>query len=120
MPQNTPDLDDALADLAGIGDEARDEGFKPPPEAVVLNAAQLLRSMYAHRPRRFEVYPTPEGGAAVYAGKQKRSVLVLCDPDGSVHCSVNLDGRHCRAYYDRTFQGGIPTGFLQEALAAIA
>lgn len=113
------DLDEALSDLAQAGDEAREDGFEPPPELAILNADRVLRDMYAHRPCRFDVYPTPDREVAIYAPEDERSVLVLCGPDGSVRCSVNLNGKHCRAYYDPAFAGDLPAGFLRDALAAL-
>jgi hypothetical protein len=122
-PARRPDLDAALADLAQAVDEAREDGFDPPPELALRNADRFLRDMYAHRRCRFEVYPTPDREVAIYALERERSVLVLCGPDGSVRCSVNLNGKHCRAYCDPAWvadrPSGLPTGFLREALTAL-
>ena len=118
-PARRPDLDAALADLAQVADEAREDGFDPPPELALRNADRLLRDMHAHRRCRFDVYPTPDREVAIYVLERERSVLVLCGPDGSVRCSVNLNGKHCRAYYDPAFPGGVPAGFLRDALAAL-
>jgi hypothetical protein len=118
-PARGPDLDAALSDLAQASDEAREDGFEPPPELALRSADRLLRDMYAHRQCRFEVYPTQDREVAIYAPEGERSLLVLCGPDGSVRCSVNLNGKHCRAYYDPAFPGGIPAGFLRDALAAL-
>ena len=113
------DLDAALSDLAQVADEAREDGFEPPPELAIRNADRLLRDMYARRRCRFDVYPTQDREVAIYAPEDERSVLVLCGPEGSVRCSVNLNGKNCRAYYDPAFAGAIPAGFLQDALAAL-
>jgi hypothetical protein len=122
-PTRGPDLDVALADLAQATGEAREDGFDPPSDLALRNADQLLRAMYAHRPCRFEVYPTQDREVAIYILQRERSVLVLCSSDGSVRCSVNLNGKHCRAYYDPALvadlPGGFPDGFLREALAAL-
>ena len=116
-----PDLDAALADLAGAVDEAREDGFDPPSDLALRNADPLLRGMYAHRRYRFEVYPTPDREVAIHALERGRSVLVLCGSDGSVCCSVDLNGKkHCRAYYDPAFVADLPgrfPGFLRDALA---
>ena len=119
VPVGGRDLDAALSDLAQAADEAREDGFEPPPELAIRNADRLLRDMYAHRPCRFDVYPTQDREVAIYAPEDERSVLVLCGPEGGVRCSVNLNGRHCRAYYDPAFAGTIQAGFLQDALAAL-
>ena len=118
-----PDIDVALADLAGAIDEAGEDGFDPPSDLALRNADPLLRGLYAHRPCRFEVYPTPDREVAIYALENGRSVLVLCGSDGSVRCSVDLNGKkHCRAYYDPAFVADLPDkfpGFLREALTAL-
>lgn len=118
-----PDLDAALADLAGAVDEAREDGFDPPSALALRNADLLLRGMYGHRRCRFEVYPTQDREVAIYALERGRSVLVLCGSDGSVCGSVDLNGKkHCRAYCDPAFVADLPDrfpGFLREALAAL-
>ena len=118
-----PDLDAALADLAGAVDEAGEDGFDPPSDLALRNADPLLHGLYAHRSCRFEVYPTPDREVAIYALEHGRSVLVLCGSDGSVRCSVDLNGKkHCRAYYDPAFVADLPgrfPGFLREALDAL-
>ena len=111
-----PDLAEALADLDNVADEANEEGFDPPPNDVIPTARGLLRNMYRLRPKRFEVYPTPEGEIAIVAPSGlRRSVMALCDPKGGVLCMVNLNGNHRRARYPNA--NGLPDGFFREALA---
>ena len=62
-----PDLCDALHDLDQAKDEAREEGFPPPSDKALGNAWRLLHAMYRVSPRRFEVYPTPDGEIAIDA-----------------------------------------------------
>jgi hypothetical protein len=110
----------ALSDLEEAVDEARGEGFQPPSDEALRNAGRLLRDMYRMRRCRFEVYPTEDGEVAVSApGGHGRSVLVLCDSDGGVRCSVNLNGEHRRAVYDPDSAVKLPDGFVREALAAL-
>ena len=114
------DLLAALADLDDVGQEARDEGFQTPSEDAIGVAERLLRAMYELRRCRFEVYPTQDGDVAVSApGGHGRSVLVVCDSEGGVLCSVNLNGQHRRAVYDSASAAALPDGFVQEALAAL-
>ena len=111
-----PDLAEALADLDNVADEAHEETFEPPPNDVITTARRLLRSMYALRPTRFEVYPTPEREIAIVApGGPRRSVMALCDAKGEVLCMVNLNGNHRRARYSNA--NDLPDGFFREALA---
>ena len=110
----SPELRDALRDL----DEAREEGFPPPSDAALRNARGLLRAMHGVSPRRFEVYPTPDGEIAVDApGGPGRSVLLPCEADGGALCPVNMNGANRRARYaDAT---GLPDGFVHDALGEL-
>ena len=113
-------LADALAELGDVVQEAREEGFETPSEETVGVTERLLRAMYGLRRCRFEVYPTHDGDVAISApGGHGRSVLVVCDSEGGVLCSVNMNGQHRRAVYDSRSAAALPAGFVQEALAAL-
>ena len=118
-----PDLDEALADLKGAADEAREEGFEPPDDLALHNARRLLNRMYELRPCRYEVYPTEEREVAIYVPQGDRSVLVTCAPDGSVRCSTSVERKRSRAYYGPAHvsdpPAGFQDGFLRDALAAL-
>ena len=113
---DTSQLKDALLDLREARDEAREEGFPEPSDMALENAERLLREMYGISPRRFEVYPTPDGEIAIDAPDgQGQSVLLLCDSEGGALCLVNMNGHHRRARYSTTKT--LPDGFVHEALA---
>lgn len=113
-----PDLRDALCDLNGVPDEAREEGLPVPSDTALRNAQRLLHDMHRISPRRFEIYPTPDGEVAIDApGGFGRSVLLLCDSHGGALCSVNMDGAHRRARYSDSRR--LPDGFVREALAEL-
>lgn len=112
------ELNDALHELREASDEARDEGFPQPSDTALENAERLLREMYGISPRRFEVYPTPDGEIAIDApAGPRRSVILLCDSEGGALCMVNLNGQHRRARYSTTET--LPDGFMHEALAEL-
>ncbi len=111
------DLRDALRDLRETEDEAREEGTPPPSGEALESAERLLKEMYTISPRRFEVYPTPDGEVAIDAPGRGCSVLLLCDPDGGALCLVNVDGAHRRARYSTTRT--LPDGFVREALVEL-
>lgn len=98
---DTSQLNDALFDLREARNEAREEGFPEPSDMALENAERLLREMHGISPRRFEVYPTPDGE--------------LCDSEGGALCMVNMNGHHRRARYSTTKT--LPDGFVREALA---
>ena len=110
------DLDAALSDLHESSDVAREEGYPIPSGAALGNAERLLKAMHRISPRRFEVYPTPDGEIAIDApGGHNRSVLVLCDSQGGALCLVNVNGNHRRARYSTCER--LPDGFVREALS---
>lgn len=113
------DLLDALRDLSEVTAEAREEGFPKPSNMALTNARRLLQAMYRISPRRFEVYPTPDGEIAIDApDKPEHSVLLLCDSAGGGLCLVNVAGRHRRARYSNARL--LPDGFIREALTELA
>ena len=110
-------LDEALADLQGAKDEAAEAGFPMPSGAALSNAGRLLREMYAIWPRRFEVYPTPDGEIAIDApGGRGRSVLLLCESGGGALRLVNMNGNYRSNPADA---GSLPDVFLREALSEL-
>ena len=122
LNQTHPDmpdgLSDALNDLHEASNEAHEEGFPVPSELVLSNAERLLNVMYRISPRRFEVYPTPDGEIAIDAPTGTgQSVLLLCKPDGGALCLANLlDGHTHNAY---TNADALPDDFLRRALVVL-
>lgn len=114
----SPELRDALHDLDGVVAEAGEEQFPAPSKAALANARRLLPAMYRISPRRYEVYPTPDGEVAIDAPDgQGRSVVLLCESDGGALCLVNMAGAHRRARY--SVADRLPDGFVREALAEL-
>ncbi len=110
------ELHDALLDLRKARDEAHEEGFPEPSDRALQNADRLLMEMYRLFPRRFEVYPTPDGEIAIDAPDGKgQSVILLCDSRGGALCLVNTKDNRRHARYDTTKT--LPDGFVREALA---
>ena len=117
--QASDELNDALGDLRNATDEASEEAFPFPSDVALANADRLLREMHRISPRRYEVYPTPDGEIAIDApGEHGRSVLLLCNPEGGALCLVNMNGDHRRARYVTTER--LPDRFLRDALAELS
>ena len=112
------ELSDALADLREASDEAREEGFPAPSTLALSNAERLLKAMYGISPRRFEVYPTPDGEIAIDAPNGNgQSVLLLCEPEGGAMCLANLRGGHTHRSYPNA--DTLPDSFLRKSLTAL-
>lgn len=103
---------DGSKELAVVRSEAAEEGYPAPSFKAQENARGLLLS---DLPADHEMYPTPDGAIAIdIPGGRGRSVIVMCDADGSVGCYVNLPSGVRRARYENG--GSLPDGFLREAL----
>ena len=112
------DLVGAARYLNAVIYEAREEGFPVPSNSALKSARMILYAVYELSPRRYEVYPTPDGEVAIDApGGFGRSVLLLCESDGGALCLVNMKGSHRRARYSDAKM--LPDGFVREALAEL-
>ena len=112
------ELAEALSDLRESRSEAQEEGYPIPSDVALENAGRLLKAMYRISPRRYEVYPTPDGEIAIDTpGGYNRSALLLCDSEGGALCLVNINGNHRRARYSDSDR--LPDGFVREALAEL-
>ncbi len=107
-----------MADLRGVLEEAKDEGYPLPSSLAVSNAKLLLERLHRFAPRRYEIYPTPDAEVAIDAPGDGSSVVILCDSSGGVLCMANLPGGHRTRSYSST--ESLPDGFVREALAKLA
>ena len=108
----------ALGDLRDSVTEAREEGFPIPSTAAFGNAERLVKAMYEISPRRFEVYPTPDGEIAIDAPDGRgSSVILLCDSEGGALCMAHLKGSHRSRRYSTT--DALPDDFLREVLTEL-
>ena len=112
------DLVEALQELAEVRDYAAEDGLDIPSEIASANAERLLKAMYAISPRRYGVYPAPDGYVAIDArGINDRIAVVLCGSAGEASCFVTIDGESRRARYSTARE--LPDGFICEALAGL-
>ena len=112
------DLANALRDLHEINEEADEEGIPPPSESAIANADRLIRAIYDILPRQYLVELLPEGVIAITVpGGFRCSVMLLCESEGGILCSVNMNGKHQRKRYTHVDQ--LPDRFLREALSKL-
>ena len=79
------------------------------------NAERLLKEMYRISPRRYGVYPEPDGYIAIDArGVNGRIAVVACGSDGEVQCFVTIDNEPRYARHSTARR--LPDGFIREAL----
>ena len=111
-------LANALLDLHEINDEADEEGIPPPSESAIANADRLIRAIYDILPRQYLVELLPEGVIAItIPGGFRCSVMLLCESEGGILCSVNMNGKHQRNRYTHVDQ--LPDRFLHDALSKL-
>ena len=112
------ELADALRELEAAPVDAAEDELEVPSKTAFANARRLLKAMYDISPRRFGVYPMPEGYIAIDArGSEGRIAVVMCGSDGGVLCLVTDEGGHRRARYSTA--RNLPDGFIREALATL-
>ena len=112
------ELVEALTDLYSAVEEAEEQRYPTPSNVALSNAGRLLRKLYGLAPRRFEVYPTPDGEIAIDAPSDRSSFVVLCDSKGGALCMANLPSGHRTKCYSTT--DTLPDSFVSEALAEIS
>ena len=111
-------LANALRDLHEINEEADEEGIPPPSESAIANADRLIRAIYDILPRQYLVELLPEGVIAITVpGGFRCSVMLLCESEGGILCSVNMNGEHQRKRYPHVDQ--LPDRFLHDALSEL-
>ena len=109
-----PLLSAAEADLRQVQQEAREEGYPVPSEEAVEEVHGLLDRMYKLSPRRFEVYPTPDGEIALDASGDGTSVIILREAVGTALCLLNLRGEQRMDRVESV--NNLPNGFVRTAL----
>ena len=113
------DLQEALSDLDGLSEVAREEEVPEPDPEAVTNARSLLPKLYALLQVRYRVSPTERKGVAIDAPmKWGRSVAVECAPDDTVYCFATIDGNSRRAKFYQ--MDGLPDVFIAKALRDLA
>jgi hypothetical protein len=104
-----------LEELQDVRQEAIEEEEQMPSHAAFTNAERMIRVMYEMVSHSYMVELFPEGAIAITVpGGFRRSVMVVCESDGSVQCSVNVNGEGRSARY--TQPNTLPDGFLRAAL----
>ncbi len=112
------DLREALRDLDEAAAEAAASDIPEPSSVAIDNARQLLAAMYDAAPRRFEVYPTPDGEIAIDAPSGRgSSVVLLCASGGGVMCLVNAAGAQRLTRYADAAE--VPAEVLRDALSEL-
>ena len=93
-------------------------GMQPPSELAIANADSLIREIYDILPRQYLVELLPEGVIAITVpGGFRCSVMLLCESEEGILCSVNMNGKLQRNRYTHVDQ--LPDKFLSDALSKL-
>ena len=112
-------LTEALYELSIVCAAAEDDEMEVPSPLAVSNAYHLINEMFQVSPRRYAVYPLPEGciGIDARAADKKGIVLVSCGSDGSVVCHLSIEGdSRWHRYQDVSY---LPDDFIRTALLSL-
>ena len=111
-------LDAALGELADVFAYAEEERTPAPSDVGYANADRMLRAMYEVAPRRYAVYPGPDGEIAIDARDTGDGILVVaCEADGQVACYVSGGGESRWLRYPSA--QGLPDDFVRRGLAGL-
>ena len=113
-------LKEALEDLAGVQEEAREEDYEIPSDSAINCARLLIGDICRQFPdRRLMVYATPDGEVAVHAAdNSSQSVVLLCEHGESVLCITYIDGKS--SLDEINYSDLWKTDLLKEALSALS
>ncbi len=112
------DLRAALEEWQRVPDEAREEEFPVPTRRALHHSLRLLKTMYKLSPRRFEVYPTPEGEIAIEGtGSQGQWVILYCESGGGALCIFGNGNQDGYKRYKNLKE--LPDIFLQKVLNSL-
>ena len=112
---HSPDLKEALRDLEEVSAAAQEQEMQQPSEVAFASAKRLIHEMYLISPRRFMVYPMPEGYIAIDGRSgNDRAVMMMCGSSGDARCIVTIDGEDRRAIYSTSQR--LPDDFVRQAL----
>ena len=115
IQHHSSDLKDVLHDLEEVSDAAREQEIQEPSETAFATARRLIHEMYSISPRRFMVYPMPEGYIAIDGRNGRdRAVMLMCGSSGDARCIVTIDGEDRRAIYSTSQR--LPDDFVRQAL----
>ncbi len=96
----SPQLADALESLAELPTAAHEFGIPAPSGKLVSEARRILHDLYQKKPRDYAPYLMPDGTIAIdIRGKQPDGILITLKPDGSAHCSGEIDRNNWRKPY---------------------
>lgn len=112
------DINCALRELDEVHAEASENALPIPSALVHDNARILIPKLHRIYTQPLSVYPLLDGEIAIEATVASRdSVLISCEPDGSILCLVNIHRRSRRAKYDRV--SDLPDAFIHKALTEL-
>lgn len=104
---------EVMAALDAVQDEAREEGYPVPSDALVDDARALLRKVYQVAPVGYAIYPMENGEIAIHASNEpKGAVVITCHPHDT-WCVVSIGKSRRRAWFQDMAE--LPDPFVVKA-----
>ncbi len=117
-PKSTEVPAEVLDELAAVQDEAREEGYPVPSNALVDDVRDLLDKLCRVAPLSYTVYPMEKGEIAIDARNEPAGGVVLLCHERETWCIVSIGDSPCRAWFrDRD---RLPEAFITSALTTLA
>lgn len=117
-PKSTEVPAEVLDELAAVQDEAREEGYPVPSNALVEDVRDLLDKLCRVAPLSYTVYPMEKGEIAIDARNEPAGGVVLLCHERETWCIVSIGDSPCRAWFrDRD---RLPEAFITSALTTLA
>lgn len=105
---------EVMAALDAVQEEAREEGYPVPSDALVDDARALLRKAYQVAPVGYAIYPMENGEIAIHASNEpKGAVVITCHPHDT-WCVVSIGKSRRRAWFQDMAE--LPDPFVVKAL----
>ena len=103
-----------MDELAAVQDEAREEGYPVPSDALVEDVRRLLNQVYAIAPVCYTIYPMEDGEIAIHASNEPTgAVAITCLPHDT-WCVVSIGKSRRRAWFQDMAE--LPDPFTRKAL----
>lgn len=94
--------------------EAKEKGYKLPPDSVLKEAKRLFYALNGPDPALgFSVSPGAEGDISLDASVRRDFVLIICEPDGTALCIVDIGGEQSEKNYPST--NNLPDEYLERS-----
>ena len=103
-----------MEELAAVQDEAREEGYPVPSDALVEDTRALLGRLYRAAPLGYTIYSMENGEIAIHASNEPTGAVVITCLPHDTWCVVSIGKSRRRAWFQDMAE--LPDPFTLKAL----